>query len=120
MGGSLEGRVAVITAGSTGIGFGIAKAFVDEGASVVLGNRSDEKGAHALARLAAGDRATFVKTDALDRVQVDALVDAAIAKYGKLDIMVNCAGGSDGWALVGDLSDEAWLKGLEWNASTAF
>jgi len=120
MGNSLEGRVAVITAGSTGIGFGIAKAFIDEGASVVLGNRSEEKGAHALARLAAGDRATFVKTDALDRAQVDSLVDGAVAKFGKIDIMVNCAGGSDGWALVGDLSDEAWLKGLEWNASTAF
>jgi NAD(P)-dependent dehydrogenase (short-subunit alcohol dehydrogenase family) len=120
MGGSLEGRVAVITAGSTGIGFGIAQAFIAEGASVVLGNRSEEKGAHALERLNAGDRAVFKKCDALVRTEVDELVDYAVEKYGKLDIMVNCAGGSDGWALVGDLSDEAWLKGLEWNASTAF
>ena len=120
MGGSLEGRVAVITAGSTGIGFGIAEAFIAEGASVVLGNRSEEKGAYALERLKAGDRALFKKCDALVRTEVDALVDYAVEKFGKLDIMVNCAGGSDGWALVGDLSDEAWLKGLEWNASTAF
>lgn len=73
--GSLDGKVAVITAGSTGIGFGIAKAFVDEGASVVLGNRSAEKGQHALDRLNAGDRATFVETDALVRASVDNLVD---------------------------------------------
>ena len=53
MGGSLEGRVAVITAGSTGIGFGIAEAFIAEGASVVLGNRSEEKGTYALERLKA-------------------------------------------------------------------
>lgn len=118
--GSLDGKVAVITAGSTGIGFGIAKAFVDEGATVVLGNRSAEKGQHALDRLNAGDRAAFIATDALDRASVDNLVDQAAAKYGTVDIMVNCAGGSDGWALVGDLSDEAWDKGLAWNASSAF
>jgi 3-hydroxybutyrate dehydrogenase/3-oxoacyl-[acyl-carrier protein] reductase len=118
--GTLEGRVAVITAGSTGIGFGIAEAFIAEGASVVLGNRDEKKGAYALERLAAGDRASFKKTDALEREQVDALVDFAAEKYGQLDIIVNCAGGCDGWAPIGELSDEAWLKGLEWNASTAF
>ena len=118
--GSLDGKVAVITAGSTGIGFGIAKAFVDEGATVVLGNRSAEKGQNALDRLNVGDRAAFIATDALDRASVDNLVDQTAAKYGTVDIMVNCAGGSDGWALVGDLSDEAWDKGLAWNASSAF
>ena len=118
--GQLDGRVAVITAGSTGIGFGIAKAFVDEGATVVLGNRSAEKGAYALQRLNAGDRATFVPTDALVREQVDALVDGAAAKYGRLDILVNCAGGSDGWAMIDSLSDEAWDKGMVWNATSAF
>ena len=118
--GSLDGRVAVITAGSTGIGFGIAQAFIAEGASVVIGNRDEKKGDYALERLKAGDRAVFKKTDALVREQVDALVDFAVEKYGKIDILVNCAGGSDGWAMIGDLSDEAWLKGLEWNASTAF
>ena len=61
--GSLDGQVAVITAGSTGIGFGIAQAFVAEGASVVLGNRSEEKGAYALERLNAGDRAVFNAPD---------------------------------------------------------
>jgi 3-hydroxybutyrate dehydrogenase len=120
MGGQLEGRVAVITAGSTGIGFGIARAFLAEGASVVLGNRSEEKGAHALTRLNAGDRAVFKATDALIRTDVDALVDYAVEKFGKLDIMVNCAGGCDGYALVGDLSDEAWQKAMDWIAGSAF
>jgi 3-hydroxybutyrate dehydrogenase len=118
--GSLDGKVAVITAGSTGIGFGIAKAFIDEGASVVLGNRSEEKGASALERLAAGNRASFVKTDVLDRPQVDALIDATADTYGSVDILVNCAGGSDGWALIDSLSDEAWQKGMDWNVGSAF
>ena len=102
--GQLDGQVAVITAGSTGIGFAIAKAFVDEGASVVLGNRSAEKGAHALERLNAGDRAKFKATDALDCAQVEALIDYANDTYGSVDILVNCAGGSGGWAMIDSLS----------------
>ena len=118
--GQLDGKVAVITAGSTGIGFGIAKAFVDEGASVVLGNRSEEKGANALARLNAGDRAVFKATDALVCEQVEALIDFAAEKYGTVDILVNCAGGSDGWAMIDSLSNEAWQKAFDWNCSSAF
>jgi len=118
--GSLDGKVAVITAGSTGIGFGIAEAFLAEGATVVIGNRSEEKGAHALERLNAGDRAKFFKTDALVREEVDALIDFAAETCGSVDILVNAVGGSDDWAMIDSLSDEAWLKGLEWNASTAF
>ena len=118
--GQLDGKVAVITAGSTGIGFAIAKAFVDEGASVVLGNRSEEKGAHALERLNAGDRAKFKKTDALVCEQVEELVDYAAETYGSVDILVNCAGGSDGWAMIDSLSNEAWQKAFEWNCSSAF
>ncbi|MBI1350331.1 MAG: SDR family oxidoreductase [Actinomycetales bacterium] len=118
--GSLDGKVAVITAGSTGIGFAIAKAFVDEGASVVIGNRSEEKGAHALERLNAGDRAAFKATDVLHADQVDALVDFAAEKYGTVDILVNAAGGSDGWAMIDSLSNEAWQKAFDWNCASAF
>ena len=120
MSGSLEGKVAAITAGSTGIGFGIAKAFLAEGASVVLGNRSQEKGAFALERLAAGDRAVFKKTDALVRSDVDAFIDYTVEHFGTIDILVNCAGGSDAWAMIDSLSDEAWQKAFDWNCSSAF
>ena len=118
--GTLDGRVAVITAGSTGIGFCIAQAFVSEGASVVLANRSEEKGANALARLNVGDRAVFKKTDALICEQVEELIDFAVEKYGRIDILVNAAGGSDGWALIDSLSNEAWQKAFDWNCSSAF
>ncbi len=120
MAGSLDGKIAAITAGSTGIGFGVAQAFLAEGASVVLGNRSEEKGAYALERLAAGDRAVFKKTDALIRAEVDEFVDYTVDHFGTIDILVNCAGGSDAWALIGELSDEAWQKAFDWNCSSAF
>ncbi len=118
--GSLDGKVAVITAGSTGIGFGIAEAFLSEGASVVLGNRSEEKGARALERLGAGDRAVFKATDALECDQVEALVDFAVERFGSIDILVNCAGGADGYALIDSLTNEAWQKAFDWNCSSAF
>lgn len=120
MTGSLEGKVAVITAGSTGIGFGIAQAFIGEGATVVLANRSEEKGAYALERLNAGAKAVFRKTDALNCQEIDDLVDFAAQEFGSIDILVNCAGGSDGWAMIDSLSNEAWQKAFDWNCSSAF
>jgi NAD(P)-dependent dehydrogenase (short-subunit alcohol dehydrogenase family) len=118
--GKLEGRVAVITASTRSIGRGIAEAFLAEGASVVVSGRNEEKGRKALAEMGAGERADFFPCDALRQEQVEALVDFAYERYGRLDIMVNNSGGTDGWALVGDLSDEAWQKALNWNLNSHF
>lgn len=118
--GKLEGKVAVITASTRSIGRGIAEFFLDEGASVVVSGRSEDKGKQALAEMGAGDRAAFFACDAVQQQQVEALVDFAYQRYGRLDIMVNNVGGSDGWALVGDLSDEAWQKALDWNLNSYF
>jgi NAD(P)-dependent dehydrogenase (short-subunit alcohol dehydrogenase family) len=118
--GKLEGRVAVLTASTRSIGRGIAEAFLAEGASVVVSGRNEEKGRKALAELGAGERADFFPCDALRQEQVEALVDFAYERYGRLDIMVNNSGGTDGWALVGDLSDEAWQKALNWNLNSHF
>lgn len=118
--GKLSGRVAVITASTRSIGRGIAEAFLEEGASVVVSGRSEDKGKQALAEMGAGERADFKACDALDQAQVEALVDFAKQRYGRVDIMVNNVGGSDGWALVGDLSDEAWQKALNWNLNSYF
>ena len=68
--GAMAGRVAsAITGGTDGIGKGIARAFLDAGASVSLSGRSSERGARVLADLGAGERAQFVPADATDRVQ---------------------------------------------------
>lgn len=120
MPGLLEGKVAAITAGSTGIGFGIAMAFLAEGATVVLGNRSAEKGALALTRLSAGARASFKKTDVLVRADVDNFIDFTVDEYGTIDVLVNAAGGLDGWARIASLSDETWQNAFDLNCSSAF
>jgi NAD(P)-dependent dehydrogenase (short-subunit alcohol dehydrogenase family) len=118
--GRLQGRVAVLTQSTRSIGRGIAEAFLAEGASVVVSGRSEDKGKQALAEMGAGTRADFFPCDATMQDQVEALVDFAAERYGRLDIMVNNAGGTSGWALVGDLSDEAWQQALNWNLNACF
>jgi 3-hydroxybutyrate dehydrogenase/3-oxoacyl-[acyl-carrier protein] reductase len=118
--GRLQGRVAVLTQSTRSIGRGIAEAFLAEGGSVVVSGRSEDKGKQALAEMGAGDRADFFPCDAMMQDQVEALVDFAAERYGRLDIMVNNAGGTSGWALVGDLSDEAWQQALNWNLNACF
>ena len=112
--------VAVITGGTRGIGRAVAEAFLAEGAKVVVSGRSADKGRQALDEMDAGDRAHFVACDVLEQAQVEALVDAAAAHYGSVDILVNNAGGSDGFALVHELTDDAWNRALAWNLNSNF
>jgi 3-hydroxybutyrate dehydrogenase len=118
--GKLENRVAVITGGTRGIGRGIAEAFLAEGAKVVISGRSPEKGKQALEEMGNSDRAWFIAGDARDQHDTEALIDGAVDRFGGLDILVNNAGGSDGFALVHELSDDAWLNALNWNLNSTF
>ena len=116
----LDKRVAVITGGTRGIGRGIAESFAAQGAAVVLGGRSAEKGAQAVDEMGIGDRAMFVPCDVRRRQDVENLIDQAASRYGSADIMVNNAGGSDRFALVHEMSDEAWQNALDFNLNAVF
>jgi 3-hydroxybutyrate dehydrogenase/3-oxoacyl-[acyl-carrier protein] reductase len=116
----LEKRVAVITGGSRGIGRGIAEAFAAQGAAVVISGKSKEKGEQALDEMGAGDRAMFVPTDVRRQEDVNNLIDQAAKRYGSVDILVNNAGGSDRFALVHEMTDEAWQNALDFNLNAAF
>jgi len=120
MGTSLDGRVAVVTGGTRGIGRGIAEALLAEGAKVVVSGRSAAKGEQALAEMGAGDRAHFVACDVTDRDSVKALIDASAAHFGSLDILVNNAGGSSGFAKIHELTDGAWDLALTWTLNSVF
>jgi NAD(P)-dependent dehydrogenase (short-subunit alcohol dehydrogenase family) len=116
----LDKRVAVITGGTRGIGRGIAEAFAAQGAAVVLGGRSAEKGAQALDEMGIGDRGLFVPCDVRRREDIENLIDQAVKRYGSADIMVNNAGGSDRFALVHEMTDEAWQNALDFNLNAVF
>ena len=113
--GSLSGQVACITGGTRGIGRAIAEAFVAEGANVVINGRSEAKGAAALSEMAAGDAAHFVAGDVKQRTDCEAIVDATVARYGRLDILVCNAGGGSDYAPVASMTDEAMQDAMVWN-----
>ncbi len=88
----LAGRTALVTGGSRGIGFGIAEAFVKEGADVMLAATNLQKLREAQERLAkAGTRVEIAEVDVSDRASCNGLVKRAIEKLGKLEILVNSA-----------------------------
>src|SRR5437870_12705681 len=89
----LEGRVAVITGGSSGIGRAIALRFADEGARVVVGDVTQEprEGGETTEALL-GSRGSHVDADVARADDVDRLVGAAVGRYGRLDVMVCNAG----------------------------
>ncbi|MDA1036112.1 MAG: SDR family NAD(P)-dependent oxidoreductase, partial [Chloroflexi bacterium] len=94
---SLKGRVAVISGGSDGIGRMIAHGYVDAGAKVVIAARTQEKIDSVVAEIEAkGGEALGVSTDATDIESVGRMRDAALARFGQIDILVNVVGGSQG------------------------
>ncbi|MGZ4133245.1 MAG: SDR family NAD(P)-dependent oxidoreductase [Actinomycetota bacterium] len=90
--GELDGKAALITGGTSGLGLETARRFLEEGASVVFTGRNVELGAEAEAGLRAIGDATFVRADAADPDQVAASVEEAVRMLGGLDVVVNNAG----------------------------
>ena len=116
----LEGKVAAVTGGSRGIGRGIVEAFLDEGASVVLNGRSEDKGAQALKEIDEGERAHFIAGDVTQESTMQEVVDGTVERYGRIDILVNNAGGSSGFAPVAEMETESWEHTMLWNISATF
>ena len=111
----LEGRVAVVTGASSGIGEAIAEALAAEGAAVALAARRAEKLADAVARIeAAGGRAVAVATDVTKRDDVKRLVATAEEALGPVDIMVNNAGCMY-FTMMRNVHEDEWERTVDVN-----
>ena len=88
--GKLDGKVAVITGGSSGIGEASARLFVEQGARVMIADIQDDRGQRLATEL--GSSATYLHTDVTQEADVKAAVDGALQAFGRLDCMFNNAG----------------------------
>jgi len=107
----IKNRVAIITGAASGIGAGLARAFTEAGAKVVLADIQEKEGAQIAQTV--GHDCVFVPTDLREDKDIDTLVEAAAAKFGGIDFLINAAAT---YADNGFDSDRAlWLNGFNTN-----
>jgi NAD(P)-dependent dehydrogenase (short-subunit alcohol dehydrogenase family) len=118
----LDGRTALVTGASRGIGRQAALTLAAAGAKVVLASRSAEDLGEvaAAARRAGAPDAVVAVTDVLDEAAVEAAAGTAVEATGRLDVVVNVAGGQRFTAYVADTRTEGWDKVLDLNLRSVF
>ncbi len=118
---ALEGKVAIVTGGNTGIGMAIVSALAAEGASVVIDYVSDPDATVALEKRLRdlGDKVTALEADVSRVADLQKLVDSAVSTFGRLDIMVNNAGIETRTSVL-DTTEAQYERVLDVNLKSAF
>lgn len=114
--GRLEGKIAVVTGASSGMGQAITRLYAAEGAKVVAAARRKDR-IEALAAEAAksGGIVEPYAADMFKTEDVEGMVDFAVEKFGRIDILVNCAGILDGFTTLANMKQETWENVLRVN-----
>jgi NAD(P)-dependent dehydrogenase (short-subunit alcohol dehydrogenase family) len=121
MAGPLASKVVIVTGGATGIGRAVAGRVAAHGGAVVIGGRRRDTGERAAGQLReGGGRALFVGTDVTVEREVERLVAAAVAEFGRLDGALNNAGGVNASGPVHTVDGPAWHADLEIASFVAF
>lgn len=110
----LQGKVALITGATKGIGKGIAQVFLDEGATVVISSRSQLNIDTALQDFNSPQAAGFA-CNVTDYASVERLVAQTVERFGKLDVLINNAGVAEAFCKIIDAPVEAWYAPIETN-----
>ncbi|NMO01990.1 SDR family oxidoreductase [Gordonia sp. TBRC 11910] len=111
----LNGKVAIVTGGASGIGQACVHAFVSQGASVVIADRDEAAGKATLRGLPPGSAAVFQLTDVCDADSVASMVRAAHDNFGGLDIAHNNAGVEAAGRAIADMTDDDWKRVIDVN-----
>ena len=119
---NLQGRVAIITGGATGIGRGIAEGLADVGAGIVIAARRLEKCEQACQSIAArtGVATLAVHCDISDSDQINALVDRVMAQFGQIDILVNNSGVGGSEKPILKMDEKDWDYVIDTNLKAIF
>jgi len=118
--GQLDGKVAIVTGGGSGIGKGIARAYAEEGCAVVIAGRNAQRlDAVAEELRATGSTIVPIPTNVTDEAQVKALFAQTMERFGRLDIVVNSSGAFDGGP-IDEISLDAWNNVIGANLTGPF
>jgi NAD(P)-dependent dehydrogenase (short-subunit alcohol dehydrogenase family) len=113
-------KVAIVTGGGTGIGKAAALALLADGWRVAVAGRRKEPLDETIRESGAAERGLAVPTDVTDPAQVRAMFDAAVKKWGRVDLLFNNAGMGLGQTLIEDISDEDWKRVVDTNLNGMF
>jgi NAD(P)-dependent dehydrogenase (short-subunit alcohol dehydrogenase family) len=114
--GELQGKVGLVTGGTSGIGREAAILFVKAGAKVVVAGRREAEGQETMKLVReAGGEGLFVKADVSKGAEVDALVQKTVEKFGRLDVAFNNAGIEGNWIPIVEQAEEDWDRTIAIN-----
>jgi 7-alpha-hydroxysteroid dehydrogenase len=116
----LDGQVAIVTGAGRGVGEGIAKVLAEAGASIVGTSRTEDQIAGTIKDIEnAGGTGLGLVADAMSRADGERVVEAAMERFGRIDILVNNVGGSS-YARFLDITDEDFRHTFDWCVTSAF
>jgi len=113
----MHGKVVLITGGARGLGLAAAECLLAEGARVMITDVDQEAGAQEMARL--GERVMFMQQDVTQKQQWEQVLDAVIARWGRIDVLVNNAGIAS-IIDIEHIDQETWARTLDINLSAVF
>lgn len=116
----MNGKVALVTGGTAGIGLATAHAFAHEGATVIIASRNEKRAQQALSVLTDAGQASWIACDVTNGRDVERLIASIVRDHGRLDYAFNNAGSGGKMAPLASMSEDAWSKTIKGYLTSVF